>query len=62
MRREQQQKLRRMRFEDRNNVEELVSPILSLDLIEQFHGKSPDELAQDLPIVPNVFNTVEEYL
>ena len=62
MRREYEQKLRRMRFEDRNNVEELISPILSLDLVEQFHGKSPDDLAQELPTVPNMFNSVEEYL
>lgn len=34
MKREQVQMLRRLRFEDRNNVEELVSPILSLDLVE----------------------------
>jgi len=33
-----------------------------LDLVEQFHGKTPDDLALELPTVPDVFNSVEEYL
>ena len=62
---EQRQKRRQeiersLRFESRNNVEELLQPILSLDLVASFHEKSLDELT--LPTVPNSFRDPVEYL
>ena len=41
-------------------MEELLQPILSLDLVESFHGKTQGEL--QLPQVPTVFADAQQYL
>lgn len=61
-RREEQEILRKIRFADRNNVEELILPILSNDLVHQFHNQAGEQLANTFRPVPNCFASGEEYL
>ena len=44
-----------MRFHNRRKFDELVKPILSLDLIKQFYRKKPDELRSKLRVLPDTF-------
>ena len=43
---EMEEKQRLIRFHDRKKVDELIKPILSLDLVEEFYEKDPDLLAE----------------
>jgi hypothetical protein len=60
MRREREEQERRFRFQDRKNVEELIGPILSLELVNSFYGQPPDELM--LPKIPRSFKSHQEYM
>lgn len=54
--------MRKIRFEDRNNVEELIVPILSNDLVNQFYNLEGEQLAKSFQPVPNNFTGGEDYL
>lgn len=60
LRREKEEQDRRIRWHDRKNVEELIGPILSLELVNSFYGQPPDELM--LPKIPKSFTSHQEYM
>lgn len=51
-----------IRFHDRKKVDELIKPILSLDLVEEFYEKDPDLLAEQLPKVQTTFENHMQYM
>lgn len=57
---EREEKERKLRYADRNNVEELIGPILSLDIVKEFYDKSLNDL--NLPEVPTVFPSHTSYM
>ena len=60
MRREQEQREKTIRFHSRNRVDELIQPILSLELIKQFYEDDPQ--GKQLEIVPTSFESHTEYM
>lgn len=53
---------KQVRKRDRHNADELIVPILSLDIVAHYFGKSPSELAETLPRVPDTFPDSMSYL
>ena len=53
---------KQVRRRDRQNADELIVPILSLDIVDHYFGKSPSELAETLPKVPDTFPDSMSYL
>ena len=50
------------RFHDRKKVDELIKPILSLDLVEEFYDKDTELLAEQLPKVSIIFENHLQYM
>jgi len=53
---------KQVRKSDRHNADELIVPILSLDIVAHYFGKSPSELAETLPKIPDNFPDSVSYL
>jgi hypothetical protein len=53
---------KQVRKRDRHNADELIVPILSLDIVAHYFGKSPSELTETLPRVPDTFPDSMSYL
>ena len=60
MRREQEAKMKMMRFHERNRVDELILPILSLELVKQFYEDDPH--GKELGQIPMTFENHPEYM
>lgn len=60
MRREKEEKDRKFRYSDRNNVEELIGPILSLYIVKEYYNKPLDSLQMES--VQDHFDSHSDYM
>ena len=51
-----------IRYHDRKKVDELIKPILSLDLVKEFYDKDRKLLDDQLPKVPDSFEDHHQYM
>ena len=51
-----------IRYHDRKKVDELIKPILSLDLVQEFYEKDRKLLDDQLPKVPDSFEDHHQYM
>ena len=61
IRKEQEAKAKLIRFHERNNVDELIKPILSLELVKEFCNEE-EQPGKNLPAVPTSFENHVQYM
>jgi len=65
MLREQQErdaKMRLIRFKNRLNVDELIQPILNLEIVDMYQAAEGEKLDSAMfPVLPMVFDSASEY-
>ena len=52
---------RTQRLNNSHNVDDLLHPIISLNLVSEFHAESKSSLRKNLPKIPDVFESHEQY-